>query len=547
LINIARETEEEEWDSDAIKRFYSGSSNIYDENEDEYLDDDDSSEYYDNDEPSEPICRVVATSDAKIPPLQAYSSLTASSNILVRQLELLNAARSQKKLRDLTYLPCLSDDTQEDEKSQDQKLIATLKQSLEDGGFKLMDQRDFDLCSALNAGYLLRLSLLPDLRDLDPTIGQQFYPELYTESDVKHTKKSDNSVNNKLLFDGRVLVFRRGYSQEVTNGRLLLPKLDYLQASLVQRSSASLTRKLGVIEQKLEDFIAQVFTNIYNTVRIWQLQLLMAIQGFMLDAFKNSGLLENKLVSNAVSNNKFFGADFAHMIEQQNIRTSLVDSQKSNQQDFRIRGNKIFRLGRYGVGERYSTFNVIANSLDLSDALSPFSLCEVGSNDAVSIEQDMYEGLDSGNLKCQYDEMYQSEIPGNQPAAVRLLERVSIQNTVNFFSELGRRDLIKNYFKKSTLKEPSYEEVIVIWRPQKHTRTLKKRLSKLTTLPDWLYSTARIFDMESKLPTRTVEKQIIQADDGPTPIEIRAFNDVPMANIAAVLPKTKLIFRPAGK
>lgn len=541
LVNIARETEN---DVDGVS-FDSGTINRYiNEMDEEYLDDDTGDDGEDE-QPNEPICRVVAASDSKIPPLSAYSALSPASKTLVQKLELLYAAQSQKKLREFTYFPYQDGSQVDDVESKDQQLVSTLKQSLEDGGFKLMDQRDFDLCSALNAGYLLRLSLLPDLKDLDPTIGQQFYPELYEHSGDTKAKTPDKSPKNNLLFDGRVLVYRRGYSQEVTTGRLLLPKLDYLQASLVQRSSASLTRKFGVIEQKLEDAVAELVGSIYNTLRRWWLQLLMLVQTTAIDILKSSGILEYQLVGKLISSNKFFSTDFPGMIEQCHLSTTVEMATPDN--EFQVRGNRIFRLGRYGVGERYSTFNVIANSLDLSDALSPFSLCEVGSNDTTSIEQDMYEGIDAGKLKCQYDEIYGSSESsvGSQPSAVRLLERVSIQNTVNFFSEYGRRDLIKNYFKKSTLKEPAYEEVVVIWRPHKRKKLLKKQLSRITTFPKWLYGTARIFDIEHKLPKRVDEHSSDSIDDVPSPIEIRAFNDVPMANLPAVLPKTKLIFRPA--
>ena len=543
LVNIVKETENSDFDigADAIRSF-NGRSND-DAEDDEYLDDDRESDDEENLQ-NEPICRVVATSDAKIPPLATYSSLSSSSKTLVQQLELLYAAQSQKKLRDLTYLPSLhiSKDGYQSEQqtlSNDQKLISTIKQSLEDGGFRLMDQRDLDLCSALNAGYLLRLSLLPDYKDLDPTIGKQFYPELY--SDLNRTVEEESLSKNTLLFDGRVLVFRRGYSQEITTGRLLLPKLDYLQASLVQRSSASLTRTLGILEQKLEGFITKILNTFFFIIRRWWLQLLAMLQATILEILKSSGLLENKFVSEFVSGIEFFGTDFINCIETYQKGDYKNTQSFAPKNEFKTRGNKIFRLGRYGLGEKYSTFNVIANSLDLSDALSPFSLCEVSSNETSSIEQDMYEGIDGGKLKCQYDEIYGTP----QSTTVRLLERVSIQNTVNFFSKVGRRDLIKNYFKRSTLKEPSYEEVIVIWRPQKSTKSLKTMLSRFTTLPNWIYDTAKIFDLDHKLPKQETRRLACEEEDTPAPLEIKAFNDVPMANILAVLPKTKLVFRPA--
>ena len=546
-INMACETKNGGYDmeSNVTKQFDSELIKRLDY--EEYIDDDTYDDHDNNNKQNEPICRVVATSDAKIPSLAAYSSLSGSSKTLVQQLELLYAAQSKKKLRDLTYLPSLlcSDDETLDHQARDQKLILTLKQSLDNGGFRLMDQRDFDLCSALNAGYLLRLSLLPDLKDLDPTIGEQFYPELCLEGDKNGNKKSGKTSNGKLLLDGRVLMFRRGYSQEVTTGRLLLPKLDYLQASLVQRSSASLTRKLGILEQELEDFISGTTNNIYNRIKRSWLHFLLQIQSFVLDNCQSSGLLNNVFVSDIVSKTEFFQIDFAATIKAYKGDTS-VESRPYNrpQNEFRTRGNKIFRLGRYGVGERYNTFNIIAQALDLSDVLSPFSLCEVGSNNTSSIEQDMYEGIDAGKLKCQYDEIYGKNM-SDQPVTVRLLERISIQNTVNFFSKTGRRDLIKNYFKESTLKEPAYEEVIVIWRPTQSTETLKKQLSRFATFPNWVYDTAKMFNMEYKLPKREFPGQ--KRNEAPVPLEIRAFSDVPMANIGAVLPKTKLVFRPAGK
>ena len=56
-----------------------------------------------------------------------------------------------------------------------------------------------------------------------------------------------------------------------------------------------------------------------------------------------------------------------------------------------------------------------------------------------------------------------------------------------------------------------------------------------------VYNMAEIFDMEHKLP----EKPDPDQKPRPTPLEIRAFNGVPMANLPGVFPKTRLVFRPA--
>jgi len=577
----------------------------------------------------DPVCRVVATSDGKIPPYHAKKSLSPSSRQLLGKIELYYTAQSQIELKDLTFLlprstaeatyfddlktvegienledvSSNSEMSDVDSAKQEEKVISILKQSLEDGGYKLMDQRDLDLCFALNAGYLLRLSLLPDVNDLDPSIGEQFYPELFKDDEFEVSQNENNSkektslINRrkemvkKLIFDGRVLIYRRGYSQETTTGRLLLPKLDYLQASLVQRSSSAITRQLGALEQQLEQIVFRMASKIENSTKQLVHRARVKTKHLFIGLIVDSGLSENKIFANMITEDRVLGISSNNTTDM--LSLPLASSRTAQPREFRIRGNKIFRLARYGVGGGSS----MIPSLDLNDALTPFLLCEVGApNGTSSVEQDMYEGIDAGKVMCQYDEaLYAAsnssvgnmnfrggplssiwkvdnsdaisianenvESVGNSSSVqkspttkkapqVRLLERISIQNTVDFFSKKGRRNLIANYFKSSTLMEPAYEEVVVIWRPmrKKTGPTIQSLKTKFATPPKWLYDAARIFEIEDRLPT--VSKEIDSSTDettsvGHLPLEIKSFYDVPMANIQAVLPKTKLIFRPA--
>ena len=67
-------------------------------------------------------------------------------------------------------------------------------------------------------------------------------------------------------------------------------------------------------------------------------------------------------------------------------------------------------------------------------------------------------------------------------------------------------------------------------------KTKSKRKIKL---PSIVYDIAEIFEIENRLPEKD------RAEPKPLPLEIQAFDRVPMANLLAVFPKTKLIFRPA--
>ena len=57
----------------------------------------------------------------------------------------------------------------------------------------------------------------------------------------------------------------------------------------------------------------------------------------------------------------------------------------------------------------------------------------------------------------------------------------------------------------------------------------------------FIYDIAEIFAIDDRLPAKPKPPQ----KPKPLPLEVRVYNDVPMGNLLAVLPKTRLIFRPA--
>lgn len=181
-----------------------------------------------------PICRVVTRSDRKIPTTKgALPDSLSRPPYILQGLDNLFHAAAYSETRGLQYFETSSLANPRTHCARDEaQLVDLTRKSLEDAGFQPLSRRDLDLCEALNAGYLLRLSILPDVSNLDPTIAREFYPELF---DSKGDPLDDE---NEILFSGRVLVFWRGYSSETTKGRLVLPKLDYLQASLVQSAAS---------------------------------------------------------------------------------------------------------------------------------------------------------------------------------------------------------------------------------------------------------------------------------------------------------------------
>jgi hypothetical protein len=231
---------------------------------------------------------------------------------------------------------------------------------------------------------------------------------------------------------------------------------------------------------------------------------------------------------------------------------------------------RLFKLTRYG-GSKIR----FVGSPNPTDALDPFTICEQvdnecppfnshlqkssgntsievdGADNHVSrnVDRDMYQCINHSGLQCPYDQS-ESQKSGKQHP-MQLLQRVTISSVVDVVSKGGRRALFKSLFAKSELVEPTYDEVVVVWRPlppmDPAALTAFVRPPEFRP-PKFVYDLADMFDIEG-LPERNTEtifdagksKRLVQKQA----LEIRSFSSVPMANVLAVLPQTKLVFRPA--
>jgi Protein of unknown function (DUF3754) len=461
---------------------------------------------------------------------------------------------------------------------EEQKLVSVVRTCLEDAGFELLTQRDLDLCNALNAGYLLRLSILPDVAQLDPGILQEFYPEL---------KQENNQTDNSFLFQGKVLVYWRGYSKEVSRGRLLLPKIDYLQASLVQQSAAYVQDKLTRTEQGVAKRLKRIRRSATATsLRTGRTMVdripLLHSRPNLRKALRAS--LKHLVLSPSSRHGRAHHPNGITTTAPAGATQYIMSASTSPTSTF-------FKLARYGSdGSKFrSSFGDDSGPTDgtmlmMEDALKPFLICDdaITSGDCPAFLDDddddgkvgvaglddaMYNCLNHGNLQCRYDRerleatamkkksnMMENMQQSQQLPPMQLLERVSIRNLVDLFSRDGRRNLLRTLFSKSELVEPTYREVVVVWRPlppRRHgdatiataTNQWVQNVIKNKTPPKWMYEMADMFDIQG-LPSQISERVPAKKTD-PQPLELRTFDGVPMSNIAAVLPKTKLVFRPA--
>lgn len=471
------------------------------------------------------ICRVIARSDGKFPPAEEILPLLDQPDIL-QQIDDIFHAQAHQETRGFKYMQrssknSLSSFTQsvDNEKAfesssdttEERRLVMTARRSLEDAGFELLSRRDLDLCEALNAGYLLRLSILPDVSKLDGGIAKEFFPERFSSNGTVLDKHKGD-----FLFDQRVLVFWRGYSKEVTRGRLLLPKLDYLQASLVQRLFGKLREQMGHWERN----IALTGLSVYRKATACFISYMRQ----MADQVPNQSV--SKRLRRAFRSPYFYSAFKV-------LNNGTLPSVAEMKAAAAKRGN-VFKLSRYGGSE-----TKFVGSPNPMDALTPFIICEEKDNvcngdltkklRVQKVDRVMYESLNRNEVCCPYDSKEASLPP------MQLLERVSISNLVDVFTKEGRRNFVQTMLSKSELVEPTFEEVVVVWRPLQ-----EKTDSSKFAPPQIAYELADMFDIEG-LPNIQKEPDTIPI----APLQIRTFEDVPMANLPAVLPQTKLVFRPA--
>ena len=474
------------------------------------------------------LCRICTSPDGEIP-LSVVPPHILNSKIR-RRLDAFYHAASHQETSSLKYMKSekqssrrklqdvssglelssqdvsagLSDLEEQFDEEEERRLVSMIRTSLEDAGFELLDRRDLDLCEALNAGYLLRLSIQPDLNECDPTIAEQFYPERFSATAANENgdgseRGLSSTLGDKFLFGGRVLVFRRGYSEEVTIGRLLLPKLDYLQASIVQRSARIVIGRLA----RLERWVVRKFSEISGAVLA-----------------KTTDLVGKMPLPAFVKSNMWNATETCAIIDE----TDRSDDRNET---------KILKFTRYG-GSREQ----FVAGPDLSETLNPFLVCDVN----YSTNSSMCAAINTREVTCEYDANYPQK-GGDRETPMRLLRRVSISNLVNFFSPQGRREIVRGYFKKAKLVEPTYEEVVVIWRPLPKKRP---KVIKEVEPPKALIEVAQIFGVEDRLPEKMMKKRKTRKKANNLPsLKIRAFTDVPMANLPAVLPKTRLVFRQA--
>ena len=518
------------------------------------------------------VCRVVTLSDGMIPTNAIASQHLQQEPHVLRKLDDIYHSMSHEETRRLRYMD--RPDAQGiafHDGAEEEALVTVVRNSLQDAGFELLTQRDLDLCDALNAGYLLRLSIVPDVKDLDPGLAREFYPEWFSPEDHSTTNVTGTMTTRKddLLFDGKVLIYWRGYDTEVTRGRLLLAKLDYLQTKLVQSAAVAVKTRLEAIERLVGRSVRQTSraalawsvgrtraavdavpllqaVGLRRKLRQWrpsaaaqqQKQKQQQQQRLRQQRQRRNDDSFFQLARYGGSKQRILGNDplepfLIYDSDAQEFCSVTYDDSDFDDDVVDSKGNDKTVNGRASMATTAtgsSTKKTLDSEEQNGEAPSAINGISTNTTDAFVMDQtdeEFYECINHSELRCPYDQ-HETTLPPMQ-----LLRRVSMNNVVDLFSRQGRRNLISSLFAKTELVEPTYKEVVVIWRNKQPEP--KRRFQP----PQFVYDVADLFDLEGLEPPKPLPPP------KPQPLEIRTFDGTPLANLMAVFPKTKLVFRPA--
>ena len=469
------------------------------------------------------VCRVVTLSDGMIPTSRVPQRLQEEPYVM-RKLDDIYHSMSHEETRRLRYMdrPDIEGIEFYDE-DEERKLVSVVRNSLEDAGFELLSQRDMDLCDALNAGYLLRLSIVPDVKDLDPDIAQEFYPEWF-EASIENNITSTKD----LLFDGKVLIYWRGYDTEVTRGRLLLAKLDYVQTKLVQSVALAVRTRLESVERLIVRIArratrASLAWSVCRTRAVVDAVPLLQALGVrrQLRRWRPSARFKPVVVDDSFFQLTRYGGSKQRILGADPLEPFLIYD--SDAEEFCS-----IHFGDVPVREESSENESTKMLTNANRPANDLNAAIVNITDDMSaMDEEFYECINHSPLRCPYDQE-ETTLPPMQ-----LLRRVSMNNVVDLFSRQGWRNLFSTLFAKTELVEPTYKEVVVIWRPKR--KESKPRLKP----PNFVYEVADLFDLEGLEPPKPKPRA------KPLPLQIRTFDGTPLANLNAIFPKSKLVFRPA--
>ncbi|CBJ25706.1 conserved unknown protein [Ectocarpus siliculosus] len=369
-------------------------------------------------------------------------------------------------------------------------------------------------------------------------------------------KRIRDSERAMLPFEGRLLVFWRGNGVEETRGRLLLKKLDYLQSNAVGWLSQSVTDSLKAGQQQV---VGAVDTVARDLARRKDSVVRSLAEGAIAFGLERDSLTQFLPVSNVTEmalTKEQEALDEALEALRRNSRRGPVNLQRYGMREVNVKLEEFSEGGAWPPG-------------DDSWFWEPEVPAAADTTAAAGRESTKDGVLDEG---AGIDD---SPIPGEVPSTV--LPRVTLasvlspsrlspsgkstvaaattsnnsRNSSNSLGQIGpesaprsiesSKSALSRLLSKCTVKEPTYDEVVVVY----FKRTRRPIFKTPATLATLLRAGTKIGNK-----VRGVEKVDAAQDDADEVkaaglgLQLRVYRGVPLVNLNSIAPDKKVEVRP---
>ncbi|CAM9667331.1 unnamed protein product [Ectocarpus sp. 12 AP-2014] len=370
-------------------------------------------------------------------------------------------------------------------------------------------------------------------------------------------KRIRDSERAMLPFEGRLLVFWRGNGVEETRGRLLLKKLDYLQSNAVGWLSQSVTDSLKASQQQVAGAVDTVARDLARRKDSVVRSLAEGAIAFGLERDSLTQFLPVSNVTEMALTKEQEALDEALEALRRNSRRGPVNLQRYGLREVNVKLEEFSEGGAWPPGDDSWFWEPeVPAAADTTAGAGRESTKDGVLDEGAGMDEPPIPGEVPSTVlpRVTLASVLSPSPSGQSVVAARTTSRNS-RNSSNSSNSLGQigpestsklnelsRSALSRLLSKCTVKEPTYDEVVVVVYFKRTRRPIFKTPATLAAL---LRAGKRIGNK-----VRGIEKVDAAQDDADEVkaaglgLQLRVYRGVPLVNLNSIAPDKKVEVRP---